>query len=72
MQAGAQNYSDLLKKKVHTMGVVCFFQNWYFSMLYFSACEKATALVFKWDDRGCPAVCFEYKTASERCLVAEI
>ena len=41
-------------------------------MLYYSACEKATAMVFIWDDRGYPAVRFEYKMASERFLVAEI
>ena len=43
-----------------------------FLSLYYSAHEKATAVVFIWGDRGYPAVRFEYKTASERYLVAEI
>ena len=37
-----------------------------------SACKKATVMVFIWGDRGYPAVRFEYKTASERYLVAEL
>ena len=36
------------------------------------ACKKATAMVFIRGDRGYPAVRFEYKTASERYLVAEL
>ena len=34
--------------------------------------EKATAMVILRCDKGYPAVRFEYKTASERYLVAEI
>ena len=34
--------------------------------------KKATAIVFIGGDRGYPAVRFEYKTASERYLVAEL
>ena len=36
------------------------------------ACKKAIAMVFIWGDRGYPAARFEYKTASERYLVAEL
>ena len=36
------------------------------------ACKKATSMVFIRGDRGYPAVRFEYKTASERYMVAEI
>ena len=43
-----------------------------FLLLYYSACKKATAMVFIWGDREYSAVHFEYKTASERYLVAEI
>ena len=43
-----------------------------FLLLYYSACKKATAMVFIWGDIGYPAVRFEYKTASEQYLVAEI
>ena len=35
-------------------------------MLYYSACKKATAMVFITGDRVYPDVCFEYKTASEQ------
>ena len=38
----------------------------------YSACKKATAMVFTSGYRGYPAVHFEYKTASERYLVAEL
>ena len=38
----------------------------------YSAHKKATAMVFIWGDRGYHAVRFEYKTASERYLVAEL
>ena len=48
------------------------FQNTIFLLLYYSACKKATSMDFLWDDRGYPAVRFEYKTASERFLVIEI
>ena len=48
------------------------FQNTAFLLLYYSASKKATAMVFIWGDRGYPAVRFEYKTASERYLVAEL
>ena len=41
-------------------------------LLYYSACKKATAMVFISGDRGYPAVRFEYKKASERYLVAEL
>ena len=41
-------------------------------MLYYSARKKATAMVFKWGPRGYPALCFEYKTASEQYLDAEL
>ena len=41
-------------------------------MFYYSACKKATAKVFIWGDKGYPAVRFEYKTSSERYLVAEL
>ena len=37
-----------------------------------TARKKATAMVFILGDRGYTAVRFEYKTASERYLVAEI
>ena len=49
-----------------------YFQNTAFWWLYYSACKKATAMFFIWGDRGYPAVRFEYKTASEQYLVAEI
>ena len=48
------------------------FQNIAFLLLYYSACKKATAKVFISSDRGYPAVRFEYKTVSERYLVAEL
>ena len=48
------------------------FQNTAFSLIYKSACIKATAMVFIWGDRRYPTVRFEYKTASERYLVAEL
>ena len=48
------------------------FQNTAFLLLYYSASKKATAMVFIWGDRGYPAVRFEYKTASERYLIAEL
>ena len=48
------------------------FQNTAFLLLYYSARKKATTMVFIGGDRGYPAVRFEYKTASERYLVAEI
>ena len=41
-------------------------------LLYYSAHKKATTMVFIWGDRGYPAVRFEYKTASEWYLVAEL
>ena len=47
-------------------------QNTAFLLLYYSACKTATSMAFIWGDRGCPAVRFEYKTASERYLVAEL
>ena len=31
-----------------------------FLFLYYSACKKATAMVFTWGDRGYPAICFRY------------
>ena len=40
-----------------------------FLLLYYSACKKATLMVFMGGDREYPAVRFEYKTASERYLV---
>ena len=49
-----------------------FFQNTAILLLYYSACEKATTMFFIGGDRGYPAARFEYKTASERYLVAEI
>ena len=48
------------------------FENAAFWLLYYSSCKKATAIGFIRDDRGYPADRFEYKTASERYLVAEI
>ena len=48
------------------------FQNTVFLLPYYSACKKTTAMVFIWGDRRYPAVRFEYKTASEKYLVAEI
>ena len=39
---------------------------------YISAHTKATSIIFIWGQRGYPPVCFEYKTASEQYLVAEI
>ena len=47
-------------------------QNTVFLLVYYSACKKATAMAFILGDRGYPAVRFEYKTASERYLVAEL
>ena len=41
-----------------------------FLLLYYSACKKAIAMVFIWGDKAYPATRFEYKTASERYLVA--
>ena len=38
----------------------------------YSACKKATAMVFISGDRGYHAIRFEYKTASEQYLVAEL
>ena len=52
----------------YTPKVGCFVQNIQktaFVLLYYSACKKATTMVFIWDDRGWSAVHFEYKTASE-------
>ena len=46
--------------------------NWTFLLLYYSARKKATSTVFIWGDKGYPAVRFEFKTASEQYLVAEI
>ena len=43
-----------------------------FCLLQYSACKKATAMIFIWGDRWYPAVRFEYKTVSERYLVAEL
>ena len=40
--------------------------------LYILAPIKATEIVFIWEETADPAVCFEYKTDSERCTVAEI
>ena len=37
-----------------------------------SARKKAIPIVFIWVDKGYPADRFEYKTASERYLVAEL
>ena len=48
------------------------FQNPAFLLLYYSASKKARTMVFIWGDRGYPAVCFEYKTASGQYSVAEI
>ena len=48
------------------------FENTAFLLLYDTACKNATSMVFIWGDRGYPGVRFEYKTASERYLVAEI
>ena len=48
------------------------FQNTAFLLLYYSVSKKATAMVFIWGYRGYPAFWFEYKTASERYLVAEL
>ena len=59
----------------HTPKVGCFFQIdeiQHFSLLYYSARKKATAMVFILGDREYPAVCFEYKMASEQYLVAEL
>ena len=49
-----------------------YFENTDFWLLYYSACKKATAIGFILGDRGYPALRFEYKSASERYLVAEI
>ena len=43
-----------------------------FLLLYYSAYKRATEVVFIWGDRGYPVVRFEYKTASERYLVAKL
>ena len=55
--------------------IVCIYiideiQHWV--LLYYSARKKAIAMVFIWGDRRYHAVRFEYKTASERYLFAEI
>ena len=58
-----------------TPKVGCFFQNCQntpYLLLYYSAYKKATAMVSIWGDRGHPAICFEYKTDSERYLVGEL
>jgi len=55
--------------------VGCFFQNFQntaFLLLYYLACKEATAMAFIRGERGYPAVCFEYKMASEQYLVAEL
>ena len=63
------------------LGCVPYTRNWVFfanlwnskfCLVYYSARKKATAMVFIWGDRGDHAVRFEYETASERYLVAEI
>ena len=41
-------------------------------LLTYSACNKATAMVFIWGDKGYPPIRFEYKTASQENLVIEI
>ena len=65
----------------HNLGCAAYTQNWVFFqnfqntaflLLYYSAREKATTMVFIGGDRGYPAVRFEYKTASERYSVTEI
>ena len=47
-------------------------QNTAFWLLYYSASKKPTARVFIWCDKEYPNVHFEYKTVTERYLVAEL
>ena len=59
----------------HTPEIGCFFKIFkihVFLLFYYSAYKKAAEMVFIWGDRGYPAVRFEYKTASEWYLVAEL
>ena len=41
-------------------------------LLYYPVVKNSTAIVFIWGDREYPATHFEYKTATERYLVAEL
>ena len=52
---------------------VCFskFSKYSFLLIHYSACKSNSNVLF-WGDKGCPSVCSEYKTASERYLVAEL
>ena len=59
----------------HMPKVGCFFNIFNIQLsllLYYSAHKKATAMFFILGDRGYLAVQFEYKTPSERYLVAEL
>ena len=63
-------YGLVIYNEKVSIKVLCFF--------YILAPIKATEIVFIWEDRRDPTVCFEYKTDSERyicekkCTVAEI
>ena len=59
----------------HTPEFGCFFNIFKIQLsllLYYSALKLATTMVLKLGDRGYPAIRFEYKTASEQYLVAEL
>ena len=79
MYTGVLKYPDFFN--IMFLGCVPYAQSWVFFqilqntvflLLYYSACKKATAMVFIWGDRGYPVVRFEYRTASERYLVVEL
>ena len=50
----------------------CIKKNAPLCFLYISAAIKGKEIVFIWEDRGDLSVRFEYKTNSERYMVAEI
>ena len=79
MYTGVLKYPDFLN--IMFLGCVQYTQSWVFFqilqntvflLLYYSACKKATAMVFIWGDKGYPDVCFKYKMASDQYLAAEI
>ena len=47
-------------------------KNEQFYFIHISVLIKATEMVFIWEDKGYPIVCFVYKMKSEQCTVAEI
>ena len=79
MYSGVLKYPDFLNimffrvfTKRPKLGVFSNFSKYCFLFHYYSACKKATAMVFIGGDKGYPAVRFEYKAASDQYLVAEI